>query len=96
MKDPLSRSIHPKWKKLSNLRMAEKLSAGECIDVSTCERTVDGDYILGRFVEGVDYCNAISEQWIWSIGEDKITGEILASTSTKFYESTRFKCLWLR
>ena len=79
-----------------NLRMEEKLKNKEAIDVSKCQRTGDGDYILDSFTSGVDYCDAKAESWIWSIGQNLATGQILASTTGKFYENCDFKCLWLR
>jgi len=95
-KDPMSRQIAPRWGGLSNLRMAEKLTSGECVDLSSCKRTKEGDYILTQFTEGVDYCDADTENWIWSIGCNNKTGKILASTSAKFYDNPSFVCLWLR
>lgn len=81
---------------MHNRRMAEKLAAGEAIDVSDCPRTPDGDYILAEFVEDVDYCNARTEQWIWSIGRELATGEIHAAHSAKLYQNPAYLCLWLR
>lgn len=68
----------------------------------------DGDYIgtvivgqptvfvLSRFVDGKDYCDAESESWIWSIGKSKKTGVIFASTDTRFYQNDDFESLFLR
>lgn len=52
-----------------NRAMERKLKAHRAIDVSGCERTATGDYLLREFVDGVDYCDAQSEEWIWSIGK---------------------------
>jgi len=76
--------------------MLRKIDSGECIDISTCEKTPDGDYILERFEEGIDYCDAKGEYWIWSIGRHYDTGQILASTSSKFYQNDAYECLFLR
>lgn len=81
---------------MKNQAMLRKLEAGQAIDVSRCKRTNEGDYILTHFAEDVDYCNAETEEWIWSIGQDLSTGEILASHSSKFYQNADFNCLWLR
>lgn len=94
-KDPMSRHISSRWTGLRNLRMAEKLTYGECIDLSECERVGDC-YKLKKFVEGSDYCNAATETWIWSIGKDKKTGEILAAHDTRFYNNPMYECIWLR
>ena len=87
--------IAPQWDHLKNKAMARKLSNGDCIDLSKCERLGD-DYIITNFVEGVDYCNAETEQWIWSIGRNLKTCEILASHEAKFYQNLYYTCIWLR
>ena len=81
---------------MQNLRMKEKIERREAIDVSRCDRTEDGHYILPHVVEGIDYCDAQSETWIWSIGRCVKTGQILASTSSEFYTNPDFECLFLR
>lgn len=75
--------------------MAEKLKSGESIDVSSCERR-GGFYVLSRFVEDVDYCDAQEELWIWSIGKSRTDGTILASLGVEFYQNPNYECLWLR
>ncbi len=54
---------------MQNRAMQRKLDKGECLDVSACARIANGDYVLRIFLEGVDYCNAQTEEWIWSIGK---------------------------
>jgi hypothetical protein len=82
---------------MKNLRMQEKLKAGECIDVNTIGRVDSpGVFVLSRYVGGVDYCNAANEEWIWSIGKDILTGEIVAATDSRFYQHPQYACLWLR
>lgn len=57
----------------------------------------------------VDFADITTEQWIWSIGRAlktfRIKGDVdylvhkdqvLASTSTSFYQNEYFDCLWLR
>jgi hypothetical protein len=80
---------------MANLRMAEKLTAGEAIDVSR-HRQEDGTYLLPDFVEDTDYCDAATERWIWSIGREAATGAIRASTSTQYYQNPAYECLFLR
>lgn len=92
--------------KMKNQRMLEKLKSGETIDLSDCPRkggfyvleghTFTQFVILSERASGIDLCDAVTEQWIWSVGKDRQTGEILASTGTDFYESPRYECLWLR
>src|SRR5215471_14290702 len=49
-----------------------------------------------RTRDGMDYCNAETEQWIWSIGRHRKTGEILASHTDELFNHRNFECLWLR
>lgn len=87
---------------MNNKAMERKLQTGECIDVSDCRRTERGDYILAGFREDIDYADAKTEEWIFSIGrvmrvypvtfEDKSTGMIepgtyLASTDARHYSA---------
>lgn len=82
---------------MANLRMQEKLRSGECLDVREEGEVVQpGVYRLRRFVEGVDYCDAETEEWIWSIGRRHRDGAVLASTGTMFYQDPDFECLFLR
>jgi hypothetical protein len=79
-----------------NRSMLRKLVRGEVIDVSECDRTDDGFYVLKRFVEGKDYADCAEEEWIWSIGKRRTDGVILASTSNVLYQNPDFDCLFLR
>lgn len=54
---------------MRNQSMLRALKARKCIDISKCERTQGGDYVLERFVDGKDYCDAAQEAWVWSIGK---------------------------
>jgi len=86
-----------KWTHLQNRAMAELLASGDCIDLSACERTVQGDYIIAKaFQVDKDYCDAKSEEWILSVGMHKETRKLYASTTPKFYQNAMFKCIWLR
>jgi len=80
---------------MRNRRMAEKLRAGEAVDVSPFPR--EGSYyVLDAFAEDIDYCDAALEIWIWSIGRRRADGVILASRSAYLYQNANFECLWLR
>jgi hypothetical protein len=76
--------------------MQEMLEEGEAIDLSGNAKTADGFYILDEFVDEKDYCDSKREAWIWSIGQNLKTGQILASTSSCFYQDPEYKCLFLR
>lgn len=86
-----------------NLRMRELVRNGEAFNLSKCDRTTDGDYILpGKMIPRKternphDYCDLEAELWIWSIGRNKRTGQIIASPYGKFYQNPKYECLWLR
>lgn len=82
---------------MKNLRMREKLDLGECIDVNKIGHSIgDGLFVLNSYQDGVDYCDAANEAWIWCIGKNIITGEILAAIDTRFYQNPHYNCLWLR
>ena len=82
---------------MKNLRMREKLDLGECLDVNKIGRPVGhGVFVLARYEDGKDYCDAANEQWIWSIGRDVLNGEIIAAVDTRFYQHPQYTCLWLR
>jgi hypothetical protein len=75
--------------------MKEMFESGEAIDLSKNE-IEPGVYAVKNFIEDSDYCDLEKELWIWSIGKNKETGQILASTDARFYLNSDFECLWLR
>jgi hypothetical protein len=81
-----------------NRRMAEKLQAGEAIDVEKIGHPTDDPAVfeLSNYQDDVDYCIGSREQWIWTIGREIATGRILAATDARFYEDPAYECLWLR
>ena len=80
-----------------NQALRRKLEKRDALDVRKMGREVEpGRYQLAYFIPDVDYCDAEREAWIWSIGEERATGLIYASTRTEYYENPLYKCLWLR
>ena len=80
---------------VTNLVMKEMVDSNEAIDLSSYER--EGKYyVLDTFIDGMDYCNLETEQWIWSIGLRKTDGKILASHTTDMDRLRGYKCLFLR
>lgn len=83
-------------------QMQRKVRKGEAIDLSKCRRTGDGDYILPKRIqppkhrEPKDYCDTQLASWIWSIGRNKRTGQVVASLSGRFYGRRGWECIWLR
>lgn len=54
---------------MNNKTMQRMLEKRQAIDVSGCERLMGGDYLLTWWQDGADYCDAVREHWIWSIGK---------------------------
>ncbi len=81
---------------MKNKAMEHKLGEGEAIDVSEFPRASSGEYLLDSFVPNTDYCDAVTEEWIRSIGIHLETRQIFASTTTKFYNSPGYQCLYLK
>ncbi len=84
---------------MRNLAMARKLITGEALDVRAIGKPLPGGpglYVLDRYVDGKDYCDASEEAWIWSIGRSLADGRILAATDARFYQHPDYECLWLR
>jgi hypothetical protein len=80
---------------MHNRAMARKLHTHRAIDVSNMPR--EGHYyVLGKVIDGMDYCDAETEQWIWSIGKRYEDGRIVASLKPDLYQNKRYECLWLR
>lgn len=88
---------------MRNKSMERKVRWGEAVDLSILSRTFDGDYVIPgtgpearASIEGKDLCDCKREVWIWSAGEHRKTGQILASTTSKFYDNPEYRCLFLR
>lgn len=82
--------------RLFNRAMQSALNRGECVDVSGCPFDQATGYTLPEFTEGVDYCDAEREAWIWSVAREDETGVIYASTGIDYYQRQGFTCLFLR
>jgi hypothetical protein len=82
---------------MENLAMKQMLANGDCINVRAIGKEIfPGLYELNSFTDNIDYCDAERELWIWSIGKDKTSGRIVASTDGRFFQNPEFECLWLR
>lgn len=82
--------------KMINLAMQRKIKSRKAIDISSRPLTPDGYYILDKFANNKDYCDSVSESWIWSIGRRINDGLILASTASDLYQNDDYECLFLR
>lgn len=82
---------------MDNLAMQRKLDKSQVVDVAKfADKDTEGVYKLPDYAEGMDYCDALTEEWIRSIGKHLETGEILAAIDTRFYQNKEYECLWLR
>lgn len=84
-----------------NKAMERMLESGECLDVEKVGWAMPnwpGHWILPGFKddEDVDYCVGSTEQWIWSIGREDESGQIVASVEPDLYQNPYYECLWLR
>jgi hypothetical protein len=82
-----------------NKSMEHKLRIREALDVRKIGSEVKpGVFALlpGTFQADLDYCDAETESWIWSIGRCYETSTIYASTTAEYYGKEGFECLWLR
>lgn len=77
--------------------MLVQVFKNEAVDVNVIGTPVEkGVFKLARFTEDTDYCDLVGRAWIWSIGRHKQSGEIRASTDTRFYNNSEYECLFLR
>lgn len=82
---------------MNNVVMEQRLRDGEALDVRKIGKEIaPGKFELESFVDDVDYCDAQTETWIWSIGKHRETGIIIASYGTEYYQNDQYQCLWLR
>jgi hypothetical protein len=79
-----------------NKQMEYLLGEALAIDVSEFPVNGEGDFILDSYIPSCQYCNAVTEQWIHSIGCDLTTMHIYASTTDKFNNRAGYQCLYLR
>jgi hypothetical protein len=87
---------------VSNVSMQKALE-GDCIDVDTIGEphpNFPGVWTLYGFMDGMDYCAANFNEWIYSIGalRNPETGRytFYAATDNRFYQNPKFICAWLR
>lgn len=90
---------------MQNQAMKRKLKAREAIDLNAvgslaeCPITGKRDVFelkAGAFEEDVDYCDASTEAWVWSIGKEEGSGKVFAAFDGRYYQAQGFTCLWLR
>jgi hypothetical protein len=95
--DELNEPIEEKTPEIRDrsIIMCRKILSGEAVDLSYAKR-VGGLYVVDAFNKDMDYCVLDLGQWIWSIGQRKSDGKILASLKVDMYENREYKCLWLR
>ena len=92
---------NPPPKRMANIAMERDIVTGRAIDLSQYKEASDAGGSIYRLPPGVfndnkDYCDASTEQWVWSIGKHRHSGEVLAALDSRFYQNEDYECLWLR
>jgi hypothetical protein len=88
-----------KKRQVWNVTMQRKLASGECLSVRAIGEPIadrPGYYRLREFIDDKDYCDPEYEIWMWSIGRNLKTGEIIAAYNGSLYLNEEYECLWLR
>ncbi len=102
----------PPYDKIRNRHMARCLATKDAVDVAAFR--IESGRSLGYYELpfspndpeysdwGPDYCDAVRELWICSIGKAKVdkpgfsAGRVYASIHKEMCEDPGFECLWLR
>lgn len=77
---------------------ADLIEDGELLDVTKRPQNAEGDFILTE-QDLKDYRNFIkldTSEWIYSVGRNIQTQQVLASTSNKFKNNPAFELVWRR
>jgi hypothetical protein len=82
---------------MQNLAMQTALKEGKALDVrKEGVQVAEGIFRLKRYIDGKDYCDALKERWIWSVGRHVFDGRIEASNDSRYYQDPNWECLFLR
>jgi hypothetical protein len=77
--------------------MKNALISGTVIDVRQVGVEIKpGVFKLTHYVPSTQYVDPEEEQFIFSIGKDKETGEIFAAYDTRFYGDDDYETLYLQ
>lgn len=78
--------------------MLTMVFANKAFDVNVVGVKIDkGLFKLAKFVDDVEYCDLDERAWVCSVGRDKKSGEIFASTDFRFnHHNSQYDCLFLR
>jgi hypothetical protein len=88
----------PVYRNRDNARNAAEAhnQSASNLDYAYGHTRVGPHFQLAYIHEGKDYCDAITEQWVWCIGRRKCDGTLLASLTGDLMENSDFECVWLR
>jgi hypothetical protein len=91
---------------MNNKAMQRKLKTEEAVDVRMIgtyiprnEAVFDSNvFELTEFDKDdkLDYCDAQTEGWIWSIGKRRSDGKVFAAFDGRYYLHPDYECVWLR
>jgi hypothetical protein len=85
------------YQNIKNTWMKKELLSGTVIDVRQVGVEIEpGVFKLTHFVPETQYVDPEKEQFIYSIGKDRETGDILAAYDTRFYNDDDYETLYLQ
>lgn len=70
--------------------------AGNPVDPATGCRVLTAEQARLTDGGGLDFCDSARDHWIFSIGEHRETGQVLAAADERFYLHNDYTCIWLR
>jgi len=82
---------------MQNLEMKKQLADGRAIDVRKVGKPIaEGVFRLQSYDPNKDYCDSLTERWIWSIGKNVFDNRIEASGDARYYGDPNWSTLFLR
>jgi len=82
---------------MQNLEMQKQLAEGKALDVRRVGKPVaEGVFSLKSYDPNKDYCDSMTERWIWSIGQNVFDNRIEAAGDSRYYQDRNWSCLFLR
>jgi len=84
------------WSMVQNSAARQGLENGSILSVRDIGQEVEpGLFKLNKFVDGADYFDPETEQFIWTIGKDQ-DGEIYAAYDGRFWNDPEYETLFAR
>lgn len=84
------------YSRMKNLWMKDALEKGQIIDVRQVGVELgDGVFKINEFIPSTTYVDSQNEEFLFSIGRDRETGEIFGAYDTRFYNDPDYETLYL-